>query len=82
MQDYNTIIGIIQMRQNDCSYSVVQNRYHIGSSTVTLIMKRFKSSQLSLEQLKQMQPKDVEELFYPRANLLRKEIPMPDFKMY
>ena len=82
MQDYNTIIGVIQMRQNDCSYSVVQNRYHIGSSTVTLIMERFRNSQLTLEQLKQKEPSDVEELFYPRKNLLRKDIPMPDFQKY
>ena len=34
MQDYNTIIGVIQMRENDISYEAVQNRYNIGSSTV------------------------------------------------
>ena len=44
MQDYNTIIGVITMRRNECSYSVIQSRYHIGSSTLQLIMKRFGES--------------------------------------
>ncbi|MBQ8802790.1 MAG: hypothetical protein IJZ53_04055 [Tyzzerella sp.] len=44
MQDYNTIIGVIQMRQNKCALKVIQNRYHIGYGTVQLILKRFKAS--------------------------------------
>ena len=44
MQDYNTIIGVIQMRQNNCSFSVIQARYHIGSSTTQLILQRFKDA--------------------------------------
>ena len=31
MQDYNTILGVIQLRQNNCSFSVIEARYHIGS---------------------------------------------------
>ena len=34
MQDYNTIIGIITMRSNECSFSVIENRYRVGSGTV------------------------------------------------
>lgn len=30
MQDYNTIVGVIQMRSNECSFSVIRARYHIG----------------------------------------------------
>ena len=56
MQDYNTIIGVITMRRNECSYSVIQSRYHIGSSTLQLIMKRFGESGLSLDQLKELTP--------------------------
>ena len=41
MQDYNTIIGVLQMRQNKCSYRIIQSRYRLGTSTVTLILKRF-----------------------------------------
>lgn len=82
MQDYNTIIGVIQMRQNECSYSVVQSRYHIGSSTLQLIMNRFYESQKTLDELKLMEPPEVEELFYPSTKLRRKKIPMPDFQSY
>ena len=82
MQNYNTIIGVIQMRQNDCSFSTIQNRYHIGSGTSQLILKRFSASGFTLEQLKQMEPSEVEILFYPPENLQRKDIPLPDFQLY
>ena len=52
MQPYTTIVGVIELRLADQSYDVVQKRYHIGSSTVTLIMKRFKQLGLSLDDLK------------------------------
>lgn len=81
-QNYNTIIGVIQMCQNECSLSVIQNRYSIGSGTVQLILKRFNASGFTLEQLKKMEPVDVEVLFYPPENLQRKEIPLPDFQQY
>lgn len=82
MQDYSTIIGVIIMRQNECSYSVIQSRYHIGSSTAQLIVNRFEHSGYTVEQLKAMQPKQVEELFFPASNLQRKDTPMPDFQYY
>ena len=80
MQDYSTIIGVIGMRLNNISYDIVQKRYGIGSSTVTLIMKRFEESGLSLDDLKSMEPKKVQQLFYPTENLRHKDIPMPDFQ--
>ena len=82
MQDYNTIIGVIQMRQNNCSFSVIEARYHIGSSTVQRILKRFEASGLTLQELKTLEPGTVEELIYPPANLQRKDIPLPDFQLY
>ena len=82
MQNYNTIIGVIQMCQNNCSYSVIQNRYHIGSGTVQLILKRFESSGFSLEDLKSKEPSQVEEFFYPPDNHRQKDIPLPDFALY
>ena len=51
MQNYNTIIGLIQMRQNECSIRVIRERYHIGNGTVQLILNRFNASGFSLEQL-------------------------------
>lgn len=79
MQKYSTIIGVITLRLDSESYSTVQKRYSIGSSTVTLIMNRFKESGLSLDNLKRMEPKRVESLFYPEENLRHKDIPLPDF---
>lgn len=66
MQDYNTIIGVIQMRQNECSFSVIQKRYHIGSGTAQRILSRFEASGLTLEELRKMEPHTVEELFTTR----------------
>lgn len=82
MQDYNTIIGVIQMRQKNCAFSVIEARYHIGSSTVQRILDRFKASGISDEKLKAMEPSAVEELIYPSQNLRRKDIPLPDFQYY
>ncbi|MCQ2538741.1 MAG: IS21 family transposase [Lachnospiraceae bacterium] len=82
MQNYNTIIGVITMRQNGCSYSVIQARYHIGSYAAQLILNRFNDSGYSLEQLKEMTPCEVEQLIYPPANIRRKDVPMPDFQYY
>ena len=82
MQDYSTIIGVIQMRQNNCPFSVIETRYRIGSGTVQRILKRFEASGLTLQELKQTEPALVEEMIYPPENLQRKEIPMPDFQLY
>lgn len=82
MQDYNTIIGVIQMRRNECSFSVIQSRYHIGSGTTQRILNRFNASGFTLEQLKAMEPSEVEKIFYPPENFKRKDIPAPDFQLY
>ena len=49
IQDYNTIIGAIQMRQNNCSFSVIEGRYHIGSGRTQRIPNRFKASGMRLD---------------------------------
>ena len=82
MQDYTTIIGVIQMRQNECSVPIIMSRYGIGSGTVQLILKRYSASGISLEQLKSMEPAEVEEVFYPPENHKRSDIPLPDFQHY
>lgn len=82
MQDYNTIIGVIQMRQNQCSMRVIERRYHIGSGTAQLILKRFEDIGGNLEYLRTQEPAAVEKLFYPPDNLKRKEIPEPDWQKY
>lgn len=82
MKDYKTIIGVIQLRQNECAYLAIQNRFGIGSSTVTRIIKRFDDIGIPLNELKKMEPYEVEKLFYPPSNLKRKDIPDPDFQKY
>ena len=82
MQDYNTIVGVIQMRSNECSFPVIRARYHIGTSTIQLILKRFEASGLTLEELRSADPRAVEELFYPPEQVRRKDVPLPDFQYY
>ena len=81
MQRYTTIIGAVELRLQKQSYTTVQKRYSVsvGSSTVTLIMKRFKESGLSLDELKRMELAKVEKVFYPLENLCHQDIPLPDF---
>lgn len=74
------IIDVVELRLQKQSYTTVQKRYSIGSSTVTLIMKRFKELGLSLDGLKRMEPVKVEKAFYPSENLRHQDIPLPDFE--
>ena len=39
MHDYNTILGVIELRLSKVSYDSVQKRYRIGRSGIALIMK-------------------------------------------
>ena len=71
MQDYNTIIGSIQMRLNGCQTRSVMDRYKIGSGTLNLIMSRYHANGIPIEELRMMAPKEVENLFYPQKNLQR-----------
>ena len=49
MQDYNTIIGSIQMRLNNCPTRSVMDRYNIGSGTLNLIISRYKASGIPIK---------------------------------
>ena len=70
---------MVELRLQDVGYTTIQNRYNIGSSTVTLIMKRYRELGIPLETLYGMSPKSVELAFYPPENLKRSTKPMPDF---
>ena len=74
MQDYNTIIGAIQMRQNNCSFSVIEGRYHIGSGTAQRILKRFEASGMTLEELRTMEPSAVEEPGFPEYSTMKHSV--------
>ena len=81
MQNYTTILGIIDMRQRGISYNDCCNRYNVGHSTVKLIMSRFQAMDKELNTLRQMEPSEVETMFYPPENIRRKEESvMPDGK--
>ena len=81
MQNCTTILGVIDMRQRGISFDDCRNRFGIGNSTITLIMNRFKDSGKDLEALKQMSAEEVERLFYPPENIIRKDISvMPDYQ--
>ena len=79
MQKYSTIIVVIELRQSGIGYRTTKKRYNIGNNTVTLIMNRFHELGLSLEELKAMPPKKVEEAFCPPENLRHAEKELPDF---
>ena len=75
MHDYNTILGVIELRLSKVSYDSVQKRYRIGRSGIALIMNRYKDSGLSLDDLRQMPASKVVDLIYPKENLRHKDIP-------
>ena len=72
MQDYNTIIGAIQMRQNKCQTRSVMDRFRIGSSTLNLIMSRYKALELTIDELEAMSPKDVNSHNFTGCNIRQK----------
>lgn len=82
MQNYSTILGVIKCRQSGIPFSGIERRYHLGASAASLIMTRFKDIGKSYQELAQMDPWQVEDLFYPPDNLRRKQVPMPDFQYY
>ena len=79
MQSYSTIVGIIGMRRKGFSYDDVRMRYGVGSSSVTLIMKRFEALGCDLAALEAMGPREVESAFYPPENRRRRDVPLPDW---
>ena len=79
MQDYNTIIGSIQMRLNGCQTRSVMDRYKIGSGTLSLIMSRYHANGIPIEELRMMAPKEVEELFYPQKKSTEERYPTSRF---
>jgi len=80
MQNYTTVMGVIQMREAGSSIRDCRRRYGIGTSTVQLIMDRFSQSGLSFDDLIQMEPQKLLDTIYPPDNIRRKEVPLPDFR--
>lgn len=83
MHNYTTVIGVIRMRRSGFSVDDVRRRYGIGSSGVSLIMERFKESLIPFEEFEKLEPDKVEDIIYPKENIRRKKVPLPDFyKIY
>ena len=66
MHDYNTILGVIELRLSKVSYDSIQKRYRIGRSGIALIMNRYKDSGLSLDDLRQMPASKVVDLIFQK----------------
>ena len=79
MQRFSTIIGVIELRQNGIPFKTIRSRYEIGSSTIALIMERFGELGLPLEELRTMNPQEVESKFYPEENRRDTRKSLPDF---
>ena len=73
MHDYNTILGVIELRLSKVSYDSVQQRYRIGRSGIALIMNRYKDSGLSLDDLRQMPVSKVVDLIRSEERRVGKE---------
>ena len=73
-------MGVIQMREAGSSVRECRRRYGIGTSTVQLIMDRFRQSGLSFDDLIQMEPQKLLDTIYPPDSIRRKEVPLPDFQ--
>lgn len=82
MKDYNTIVGTLEFRQCGFSFRTIQKRFQIGMGTIERTIRVFDDTGLTLENLKAMDPKAVEELFYPQEQIRRKKADLPDFGEY
>ena len=79
MQSFSTIVGVVELHQNGCSYRTIRSRYNIGAGTVILILERFQEIGIPLNELKTMNPIDVENRFYPPENRRNTSKALPDF---
>lgn len=80
MQNYKTIIGVLDMRINQkISRDKCKGKYPLGNGTYQLIEERFKNTNITFGELMKMDPSDVVKLIYPPDNLRRKNIPIPDY---
>ena len=82
MHDYNTIVGVIEMRDKNIPLTSIRQRYGIGYSGIGLILTRYKDSGLTLKEFLALDPSQAEELIYPPKNIRNGDIPMPDFELY
>ena len=80
MQDYPIIIGILEFLEKGLSFKTTINRWHVGVSTINRTVCRFRELGMSLKELKSLPPEKVQELFYPKEEIRKKKVPLPDFQ--
>ena len=80
MHDYNTILGVIELRLSKSQWMTRTKTLPDGRSGIALIMNRYRILGLSLDDLRQMPAPKVVDLIYPKENLRHKDIPLPDFE--
>ena len=80
MQNYNTIIGVLELRLAGLPYSSCRAKFHIGNSTIQLIDERYKQIGLSIDDLRSANPQKVIDAFFPPENARKKKIPLPDYQ--
>lgn len=78
MQNSTTIIGVLEMIEDGFSQQDIRARFAIGNSTITNIKTKFKSLDVSLKELRSVEPKAIERLFYGNSHP-RKEVPFPNY---
>jgi len=80
MKDFQTIIGVLELRAKGESFATIQRRFGIGNSTIDKLLDRRIEIGLSVDELREKSPKEVEELFYPSERSRRKDTTLPDFQ--
>ena len=80
MQNYRTILDVVRLRcVEKLPRSACQGKVKLGNGTYQLIETRFKESGKTYEELKAMEPEELEKLFYPESKK-RKDVALPDFE--
>ncbi len=79
MHSYNVITAVITARRDGVSFSTIQRRYRMGAKGIYLILNRFESLNVSLEEFMTWKPERIQEAIYPTEKTLRKECSLPDF---
>ena len=80
MQNYKTLVGVIQMKSAGCSNRECRSRYGVGLGTIQRIMKIWSDSGIPLSDLTELDPQKLVDLFYPPVSIRRKACPLPDWE--
>lgn len=80
MQSCDTVRGVIALRESGMSFRACCEHHGVGSSTIQLIMKRYRESGLTLDELMALSEEDTLEIIYPSKLRRNTDLVMPDFE--